>query len=157
MDLSEEGVREAKELAGKLKPEDFDRAYASELIRARHTVEIVLGGRNIPLTIDPRLNEVDQGEWTGRSGKDLFLTDERYRIWVTRPMDAGPPGGETFSDIVRRAESFLKDFEGNHVLVVAHGGIIAVMRAVAGEAPLEKVWNLLIKNAEVIKLTISNF
>lgn len=152
IDLSREGVREALDLHEKLKDEPFDRAYASELVRARHTAEIILKGRNIPLAIDPRLNEIDQGEWTGKSGRELFLNSERYRIWATRPMQAHPPGGETFQQIADRAASFLRDAQGEYPLIVAHGGIIAVLRATAGEAPLDQAWGLLPKNAQVVRI-----
>lgn len=154
VELSEAGLAEAAGLKEQLANEQFDKAYTSELKRAKRTAEIVLEGRGMELICDGRINEIDQGEWTGKPGRVLYEKLERYRTWATRPMDAHPPAGETFLEVAQRALSFLLDVQGDRPLVVAHGGIIAVLRAVAGEAPLEKAWTLLPKNAEVIKLDI---
>ena len=152
VDLSDEGIKQAEELSEKLKAEPFDKAYSSELIRAKRTAEIILDGRNIKLDLDPRLNEIDQGEWTNKSGRELYKSLERYRTWATRPLEAHPPGGETFLQVAERAASFLREFRGEYALAVAHGGLIAVMRSIAGQAHLEKAWSLIPENAETVRL-----
>lgn len=155
-DLSETGIKQAEQLRHLLKDHSFEKVYTSELRRARQTAEIIIAGRNLPIQVDPRLNEIDQGQWTGKSGRELFKNEERYRKWVANPFEAHPPEGETFQQVVERARSFLQSVQEESVLVVAHGGLLAVMRAVAAKIPLEKAWSLIPKNAEIVKISVNS-
>lgn len=139
-----------------LKDEKFEKVYTSQLRRAQQTAQIIALNWNVPIQIDYRLNEIDQGEWTGKLGRELFKTEERYRQWVANPFEAHPPNGETFMQVVERARSFLNSVEEDKVLVVAHGGLLAVMRALAEEIPLEKAWSLIPKNAQVIRISLNS-
>ena len=72
-DLDEKGVRLAEITGEALKDVPFDICYTSPLIRARHTAEILLKGREIPIILEPRIMEIGFGEWEGpllRSGAD---------------------------------------------------------------------------------------
>lgn len=155
-ELSETGIKQAEHLRDLLKDEKFEKVYTSQLRRAQQTAQIIALNWNVPIQIDYRLNEIDQGEWTGKSGRELFKTEERYRRWVANPLEAHPPNGETFMQVVERARSFLNSVEENKVLVVAHGGLLAVMRALAEEIPLEKAWSLIPKNAQLIKISLNS-
>ena len=64
-DLDEKGVRLAEITAEALKDVPFAVCYTSPLLRARHTAEILLRGRNIPVIEDPRIQEISFGEWEG--------------------------------------------------------------------------------------------
>ena len=60
-ELNENGVRLAKVTAEGLKNIPFDLGISSPLRRAKHTAELVLAGRNVPLTTDDRLMELSFG------------------------------------------------------------------------------------------------
>lgn len=62
-ELNENGVRLAKVTAEGLKNIPFDLGISSPLRRAKHTAELVLAGRNVPLTTDDRLMELSFGSW----------------------------------------------------------------------------------------------
>ena len=64
-ELNENGVRLAKVTAEGLKNIPFDLGISSPLCRAKHTAELVLAGRNVPLTTDDRLMELSFGSWEG--------------------------------------------------------------------------------------------
>ena len=49
----------------------FDIAYTSPLKRAKETAEIILGGRNIPLYEDERVQEACFGSFEGATLKEL--------------------------------------------------------------------------------------
>ena len=56
-----------------LKNIPFDLGISSPLRRAKHTAELVLAGRNVPLTTDDRLMELSFGSWEGLgSGANNF-------------------------------------------------------------------------------------
>jgi len=149
-DLNSKGEKQAERLALELRDFEFDRIYSSPLIRARRTAEIIAGERDLPITQDPRLAEIDQGDWTLKVAAQLFDNSDRYREWATDPTRACPPNGETIFDVAERAKSFLDDAGGQCALVVAHAGVIAVLLSVLGSRPLEKAWELLPKNAQPV-------
>ena len=61
VDLNENGIYLA-ELTGKaLRDVTFDMAFTSPLIRAKHTAQCILGGREVPIIEDERLIEISFG------------------------------------------------------------------------------------------------
>ena len=66
-DLDEEGVLLAEITRDGMRDIPFDICYTSPLVRARHTAEIVIGDRDIPIVDEPRIMEISFGEWEGRS------------------------------------------------------------------------------------------
>ena len=128
--LSKEGVTQAKNAGDFLSSVAFDRAYASPLIRARDTAELILGERNLPIQLDERIYEGDFGEWEGRS-KAAFIKEDpdSWESWMANPWEtrAGRTG-ETAREMYERASAFFKEVSDKHpgetVLVVAHNNTI---------------------------------
>ncbi len=128
--LSTEGATQAKNAGDFLSSVSFDRAYASPLIRARHTAELILGERDLPIQIDERIYEGDFGEWEGRSKTEFIKEDpDSWDNWMANPWEtrAGRTG-ETAREMYERASSFFKEISEKHsgetVLVVAHNNTI---------------------------------
>ncbi len=142
--LSPRGVGQAQALAARLAPAPIDRVFASPLLRARQTAEIVGGARAVPLTIDPDLVEFDWGVWSGRpldAGMEREVAAIRAR-WRAGDVDAGPEGGESPSAVSRRAGRFLKRLHEAriaHVLVVAHGRFNRILMATLLARPLSRM------------------
>jgi len=82
-----------------------------------------------PVDIDDRLREVGLGSWEGFSPDELIARDEdEYRAFYQNPQRNRPPGSEsleTFGARVAEAlESIFQRYQGKHVLIVAHAGVI---------------------------------
>jgi len=96
-DLDEKGVRLAEITGEALKVVPFDICYTSPLIRARHTAEILLKGREIPIILEPRIMEIGFGEWEGlccAPGR-MEMPEEEFQKFYRDPFHFGaPPGGE---------------------------------------------------------------
>ena len=97
VELSENGVIEAKEAGQVLKEKGFtfDVAYTSMLKRANHTLDYILeelGEEDIPVYRSWRLNERHYGALQGLNKKDTALKygDEQVHIW-RRSYDVRPP------------------------------------------------------------------
>jgi alpha-ribazole phosphatase len=101
--------------------------YASPALRCRLLAETL----DAPVTVDPRLGEVDFGDWDGRAWNDL----PRAALdgWCADFVHVRPPGGESFTDLIARAEDFVADIARRHaggtVLAVTHAGIIRALLA----------------------------
>jgi 2,3-bisphosphoglycerate-dependent phosphoglycerate mutase len=128
--LTDEGRREARRGAERLRDVLFDVAYTSVLSRAQETLEIILQalGQRPPVIRDPALNERHYGDLQGLNKKK---TAEKYgaeqvKLW-RRSYDVRPPNGEALKNTAERTLPFferaiLGDLQiGKNVLVVAHG------------------------------------
>lgn len=126
-------------------------AYCSPLQRTRRFAEIALAaaGQEVPLTVDPRLNEIDYGLWTGRT-RDEIVNDlgqgaaleqwETAGIW---PAVAGWSGSE--AQVRADMRGFVDDLAARHgaadsVLVVSSNGTLRFIAELAaprteGRAP----------------------
>lgn len=129
-DLNEEGVLLAEITRDGMRDIPFDICYTSPLVRARHTAEIVIGDRDIPIVDEPRIMEISFGEWEGRSCdlNHLEIPRENYLAFHDDPLGfPAPPGGETIPDVISRCQDFLQellhnaDLQDKTVLVSTHG------------------------------------
>jgi 2,3-bisphosphoglycerate-dependent phosphoglycerate mutase len=147
-DLSEKGVEEAHTAGRLLKARGFvfDVAYTSALIRAQHTLDILLeelGQTGLPTFRDQALNERDYGDLTGLNKDDARKRwgPEQVHIW-RRSYDVAPPGGESLRDTLARSLPYYMKYiqpdvlSGKRVLVSAHGNSIrSLIMAIEGLTP----------------------
>ena len=83
----------------------FDQVWSSPLSRCRRLATFC--GYPEPMT-DPRLMEVNFGEWEMKSWDDVS-SDPRSVAWFADWLNQPTPGGESFSDQYRRVSAFLED------------------------------------------------
>lgn len=139
VDLTEQGVSEAKAAGKKLKERgiQFDVAYTSALKRAQRTLGLVLdemGQSSIPVHKDQALNERDYGDLNGLNKDDARAKwgEEQVHIW-RRSYDTPPPGGESLKDTVARALPYYVQnilpsvLRGERTLVAAHGNSLRAL------------------------------
>ncbi|MDD5605888.1 MAG: histidine phosphatase family protein [Patescibacteria group bacterium] len=119
--LSELGIEQAKKLALRLKDEEIDYIYSSDLARAADTAqEIVKYHPEVPFELTKELRERDLGKFAGKQKSGCGFDD---------------PSIESIVDIRNRASQFIKKVIAQHpndtVLLVGHAGmnrnIIAVL------------------------------
>lgn len=110
----------------------FDLLASSDLQRARTTAEIIghrLGIELLPA--DPRLRETDVGEWQGLTVDEI---EAAYPGYLER--HERPPNFESNESVIGRFTAALADLShlcpGGHVLIVAHAGVLRVMRRALG-------------------------
>ena len=132
VELSEQGLIEAKEAGKKLSNLSLDLIFTSDLIRAQKTAEIILEGNfkseNVQTITDFRLNERHYGDLQGMN-KDNARREfgkKQVHIW-RRSFDIPPPNGESLK---MTAERTLPCFDelimpelilGKNILIAAHG------------------------------------
>ena len=127
----------------------FDLAFTSPLIRARHTAEYVLKGRDVPIIEDTRLIEVSFGEYEGKCYRGEHVeVDASFLNFFDAPQNYLPPsGGETLDEVEARTANFMKDIcsrpELFHktVLVSTHGCALRGLLNSLKETPRENYWN----------------
>lgn len=133
--LTGQGREQAKITASKLKDKKIQRIYASPLKRAHETAVIIAEELSIGgVIIDGDLIERDFGILTGRPVEDI----PRYtdKILATDKVNyfLEVEGAEDFPSVYQRARRFLekiqKGYSDVNILVVTHGDIGKMLRAV---------------------------
>ncbi len=139
--LSADGRRQAERLAARLSGVPFGRIVTSPLRRAAETATIVSAGRRVEP--DPRLVEMDYGEWEGLTYPEIEARDGPYRArWVGDPASLRCPDGESGDEVAERARSFLEELLGRQgaddtpTLAVAHATLNRVLLCVALGVPV---------------------
>jgi len=130
--LGREIVREsAEKLKNKLDAEgqDIDLIFASDLLRTKQTAEIAGKILEAKPKFDKRLREINFGIFNARSLESMWkhFKSEEERI------KQRPPKGETYSEILKRIMSFLKDtdkkYKERNILIVSHDGPLTLLQA----------------------------
>ena len=138
-DLTEKGIEEARATGRNMNARGmrFDRAFTSNLIRAQHTLKLILaelGQEDIETVRDEALNERDYGDLCGLNKDDARAKwgEEQVRLW-RRSYDVNPPGGESLKDTIARVVPYYCQailptvLNGHSVLVSAHGNSLRAL------------------------------
>lgn len=153
--LNQAGRSQAYDLAEQLEHQVFAAIYSSDLRRASETAEIIATHLHLPFSIDPRLREINQGEW---EGQHVEVIKARYaELWNKRTLDPAsvrPPGGETVGEVAERASAALDDLAQHYpqaaVLIVSHGLTLATILCKVRGIPVGQAYSVIPGNAELI-------
>ncbi len=157
IDLTETGRAQAAALGEKLRGQPFSAIYASDLIRARETAEIIAAEFNLPVQTDSRLREIHQGEWEGLHVDEI---QSRYAdLWQEKDADPAlfrPPGGETIHEVSERVFAAVDEIVARHpdstVLIVSHGLAIATLICRAEGIPIGHAFERIPQNTDPVWL-----
>lgn len=136
----------------------WDRIISSPLQRCRLFAEALAARRQLPLSLEPGLQELHFGDWEGRSAAELMQTDERgLGLFWSDPYGFTPPNGEPvleFSTRVLGAVARLHQaWPGQRLLVVSHGGVMRLLLARARGLPREQLLSVEAGNGSLFTLT----
>lgn len=128
--LSQAGVKQVEEVSKIIDNNKIDQVYASPLIRAKRTAQILTDFQKDIIT-DDRLKEMDFGSWEGQHAEelkvkcpdafdDLGTINSKYTKYAKN--------GETFEQVADRVEEFLAEIQpysnDKTIMVVCHGFVI---------------------------------
>jgi broad specificity phosphatase PhoE len=115
--LTEEGQKEARLLGAQFAHIRLDLCVHTRFPRTRETAELAVAGRDVPLEIQPLLDDIDIGELEG-------FSLERYReVKEELGRDRPFPGGESLDAAARRYATAFRGLvagAAENVLVVCH-------------------------------------
>lgn len=138
MGWSRAGWAMARRIVADLPP--VDAVIHSGAIRTARLAAMIAQARHVPVTADPRWLERDFGRWEGRSWDAIWReTGAEMDRMMTEPDSYRPGGGETGRDLGERVQAAWDALPRcATVLVVAHGGPIATLRALTAGEPLAR-------------------
>ncbi len=119
----------------------WQAVVTSPLQRCRPFAEEVAGQHQVPLEADPAFREVHFGAWEGRTIESVWNEEpELAEAYYRQPGSVAPEGGESLAAASERVvaawRSLLARYRGQHLLLVAHGGVIRLLLCHVIGAPL---------------------
>ena len=130
--LSEQGRRQAARLATRLAGDAVCAIYASPLLRAMQTAQILAESCGVPVGTRDGLREIGHGHWEGRTRRAVESTyPAEYAAWEEDPFTFAPEGGESGVAVLARAlpviRAIVTRHAGERVLVVSHKATIRLV------------------------------
>ena len=142
-ELTDEGIRQAQELASQFADTLIDVFVSSDLKRSVDTCRIIAAPRGKEVVQTPLLRERDWGSFTGR-----FIPDLKGEVW--------PDDIESLDDLKARAQRFLDFIKAEYpdkvVLAVGHGIINKAIQAVYHKKAMREIPRMANAEVRVIKL-----
>jgi alpha-ribazole phosphatase len=148
VELSPTGLGQARAVAGWLagRPVRFSAIYTSDLRRAAATAEAIGEAIGITPELDPRLREINVGEWSG------MLADEVERAypgalvdWHERIDRYTIPGGESIPIVQQRVleayRSLVDRHDGEAIIIVSHGAALSALLVALHGWDLVETWH----------------
>jgi broad specificity phosphatase PhoE len=141
--ITDDGKEEARELGLQLANVPIELCVHTRFPRTQETADLALAGRDVPVEVEPLLDDIDIGELEGE-------TVDEYHAWKAKHLRSDPfPGGESLDDAAKRyAQAFRKLAARDvaSVLVVCHEiPIRYALNAVAGsdsfDGPVHEIAN----------------
>ena len=117
----------------------WDVIYSSPLQRCRLFAEQWAEQKQLPLYIEPNLQEMDFGEWEAQSTERLYqlYPDELAQFWQT-PLSFTPPQAESLltfkSRVLESVETLTQQMYARgwtRALIISHGGVIKLLKCQA--------------------------
>lgn len=121
--LTEQGVKQAQEIAKLLSIFPINSIYSSTLKRAYQVAQLIGSHSNLSINLKPCLMERSWGNLEGR-------LDEEIKTEMDNRFTYKPLNGESFMDFEKRVLDCINGIiknEAGTILVVTHGGVKEVL------------------------------
>ncbi len=132
------------------------RLVASPLGRTMATARIVCAELGLPedaIETDDRLKEIAFGQWEGLTPAEIQA--RHPEAWAARCAERWHyrrPGGESFALVAARVGAFLREVQGD-TIVVGHGGAGRVLRGLYGRLSQDRILALEEPQDAIFRLT----
>jgi 2,3-bisphosphoglycerate-dependent phosphoglycerate mutase len=158
--LNADGIRQADLLAAELRNEPIEAIYASTLERAWKTAEAVAGYHGLAVQRDPRLKEVDEGDWEGLTLSEIVAAyPEQHALWVEGTLTSRPTNGESIAEMRDRLSGVISDitvaWRHSLVVIVTHKVALNVIRSIVTGEPTESTLRNLPANGSLCRWEIA--
>ncbi|MFT4296753.1 MAG: histidine phosphatase family protein [Micropruina sp.] len=130
--LNARGLTQAAAAAPRIAALGPDRIVSSDLGRASATAQQLARHTGLPIEFDPRLKEIDVGDWVGMTNAEVFAAHPDFAEALAAGRDARrSASGETGAQAGARVAEALLDIaeaspDGSTVVAVGHGFALRV-------------------------------
>jgi probable phosphoglycerate mutase len=140
--LSALGHRQGHAVVSAFHDVPIDAIYSSPLSRARETAQAAADLLRLPLVTDDRLMEVNAGVFQGHTWPEISAQwPDAAVAWKAQDPDFCIPQGESRRALMLRAKEIFEHIRQQpfqHVLVIAHGGVLTAALKALINVPAER-------------------
>lgn len=158
--LSNAGLDQAAIVADLLGIEAIAAVYTSPRERAWYTARDIAEPHDLPVRASDALDEIDFGDWAGRSFAELE-GDEAWHRWNEARGSARCPNGESMAEAVARAVAALEEIAAEQdektAVAVSHCDIIRGVIAHYLGLPLDNILRFDVDPASVSRVEVGRW
>lgn len=135
--LTPEGIEELQTYRDVYDYPETERYYCSDLVRCRHTFDVLFGDRHKLYEVSDQLREIYFGKYENL--KDELVEPGYFSRWITNHHEADHETITRFAyRVVSKLEKILEDMQNNRVnsaTIVCHAGVIRILLIMLGNRP----------------------
>lgn len=151
--LNEKGRLQALAIREQLQEIKLSAIFSSDLLRAQQTAELIAEPLGLPITLEPRLREINLGVWEGMPSEEIEAKyPQELAERAQNPFNARAPKGESPREVAERVLAAIDEITNKHrgksILIVAHGISLAVIICHVNGFPMEDVYQHIPDNAQ---------
>lgn len=144
--LSEKGWQQMWQAVPSTPP--WQTIVTSPLARCRDFAEALATKLQVPCCIEDNLKEIGFGVWEGRTPADIEANDgDALQRFINDPLHNRPEGAEPLEPFAERVwevyQRRMQQHQGQHILFVAHAGVIRAVTSRILGMPLDAVYSKL--------------
>ncbi|MDC9728436.1 MAG: alpha-ribazole phosphatase family protein [Methyloprofundus sp.] len=129
--LSTEGWQQMQQAINTASPNSRDIIISSPLLRCYTFAKDLSQRLNLPLISNSEFQEINFGDWEGKTAEQI--DSHALSQFYLDPSNNKPPNGESFilfqARILLAWQQLIERYQGKHILLVSHGGVIRVILA----------------------------
>ncbi|VAW66053.1 Alpha-ribazole-5'-phosphate phosphatase [hydrothermal vent metagenome] len=132
----------------------YDRVISSPLMRCAAFAKHYAEKKNLPLSIEHDLKEIDFGAWEGKTSAEIWETQQQLlsAFWED-PLNNTPPEGEPYRVFQQRVDRAFKALSDQpNSLIITHGGVIRQIISSILCLPFEKLYCMHIDYAGITRI-----
>ncbi len=137
----------------------WDSVITSPMLRCSEFAHEIAQKENILCEEIDDLKEIGFGHWEGKSRAIVkAMHAKEYALFYANPEQNPPKNAEQLGVFYRRVLGVLKilqqNHDGEHILLVAHAGVIRAILAHALDTPINTMFKMDIQNAALINIEL---
>jgi len=140
----------------------WQQIITSPLLRCSEFAEALTRQMVMPLAYEPRLIEIDFGDWEGQTAAQLeHSKKEQFYAFYDDPVANTPPNAESLLAFQQRVltawEDILFQYQQRHCLLIVHAGVIRIILAEVLSMPLEAMFRLQVPLASLSRIVVHGY
>ncbi len=139
----------------------WQEIVTSPLARCMQFARQLAKEQGIGVSEEPRLREIGFGDWEGADPAALYaeFPEAVDRFWADPTVNT-PPAAEPFDRfqgrVLEALDALKSDYQGQHILVVAHGGVIRMLLSHVLGMPASNLFRMEVPFAAVSRIRIED-
>ena len=161
--LTEKGSQQTNKLAQYMRNVGIERIYTSPMRRTIQTARRIQEETGSIIASDPRLREMDFGDWEGLSKQEVSRKwTGIFEAWKDDPVSVTPPGGEKVSEVLSRITAFWDNLictmasdNYSNVLIVTHKSVGRMLICKLKRIPIVGYREMSAPNCQIWRISLN--